>query len=873
MSSLLGTLDKDNTLLPENESVFTDNKSVSSLFPDSLSGGLTGNSFQQNTQNTGWHGSLVAPGLSVPNPKRANPIDFLGISDHSMTGMPLYNKTPLLNQQEHYGSSFSHLSTESRSELSAIGVNVSRVRSTDEPTPDIDSLDFSRRQVNWGHPGTPLNYHQSNVPQSPLDSFQQRGLSPKPSASINAYDWRANNEILSNKRVDTLNDSRSWLFPDKPTNLMSRATSSLGISMASNPAPVNLLTRPVSTPAYLNKNNDSLSGLGLGLGFSIQSNGQSSLFDRSPLLDSVIPPLSTTDLPKTYSPFGPDLPQLNLALNSESLNSMPNSLGLPSDPPEESRWPKPVRYGRALDSTENMLGSIIRPPSTSEKRSNGLSPMSNADRLSISPKPTTHESKIISSQPISREITPPPSAHRNSPKLSINNVDDRAIENVIATNCHHILMDAAEHSLKAVELANTLRARVGTEVLGIVRERWGGLLSLLERHPDRFFVERIPKNDRVSLYNSAKAALALQAQQDSITSRVNDSHIDGSDASNPANLNGGEVLDANGLSQVDAQQASRCLHVGNVPSSYTEVQLMREFEKFGQLDGLKLITQKNGNRRFAFVTYKTVAQAITARHCLSKIHPWKSAISFAHRDFSNNPQGQGHGNNTAANNHGSSNKQKSVHSFIQQNNNLHAHPIDMNGLQASGGFDEYPDERQNHHNHHSHSHHNQHAKLQADHSDQQQFKGSELSHSEETNPHSTMSYSSIAARNSNPSKGEMGSHGTHHAPLVGPHPNIENFPDKNALQIILTRLCDDTYVPTQPWPADAVADSPFCQAVIDQVTHFGGSTTISKLRGFLKHRVGTVDNIKSVPLKALLLAYPNFFKVEGNLVSLVTSST
>jgi hypothetical protein len=62
-----------------------------------------------------------------------------------------------------------------------------------------------------------------------------------------------------------------------------------------------------------------------------------------------------------------------------------------------------------------------------------------------------------------------------------------------------ILVEAANHSLKAVELANTLRARVGTEVLAHIRERWGGLLSLLERHPHKFRVERIPKNDLVTL--------------------------------------------------------------------------------------------------------------------------------------------------------------------------------------------------------------------------------------------------------------------------------------------------------------------------------------------------------------------------------------
>ena len=54
-------------------------------------------------------------------------------------------------------------------------------------------------------------------------------------------------------------------------------------------------------------------------------------------------------------------------------------------------------------------------------------------------------------------------------------------------------------SLKAVELANALRSRVGTDVLAHIRERFGGLLSVLELVPNIFQVFRIPKNDFVAL--------------------------------------------------------------------------------------------------------------------------------------------------------------------------------------------------------------------------------------------------------------------------------------------------------------------------------------------------------------------------------------
>jgi hypothetical protein len=88
------------------------------------------------------------------------------------------------------------------------------------------------------------------------------------------------------------------------------------------------------------------------------------------------------------------------------------------------------------------------------------------------------------------------------------------------------------------------------------------------------------------------------------------------------------------------------------------------------------------------------------------------------------------------------------------------------------------------------------------------------------------------------------------------------------VDFVLRRLCDDTYVPTQPWPVRWDVDAFYCSAVIAQLQQFGGVTTISKLRGFLRSRVNATDNIKSVPLKAMLSGYPGFFTVRSNQVTL-----
>ena len=84
------------------------------------------------------------------------------------------------------------------------------------------------------------------------------------------------------------------------------------------------------------------------------------------------------------------------------------------------------------------------------------------------------------------------------------------------------------------------------------------------------------------------------------------------------------------------EHTSRCLHVGNVPVQLTEQQLYQEFEKFGEVAGLKIVTHRS--RRFAFVTFSTIEQAISAKQRLVKLTPWKSAISYAHKESITPPQ-------------------------------------------------------------------------------------------------------------------------------------------------------------------------------------------------------------------------------------------
>ena len=230
------------------------------------------------------------------------------------------------------------------------------------------------------------------------------------------------------------------------------------------------------------------------------------------------------------------------------------------------------------------------------------------------------------------------SANPLASALNLCGLEDSSVEDIVAKSCRDILVEAASHSLKAVELANTLRARVGTEVLAHIRERWGGLLSLLERHPHVFRVERIPKNDLVTLVNASAglggflpthgsmmmtgsngeretAGLSMRGFSTSPNNVFGGQQQSGSgvfhdrrsppihSSTSPGLLNGGDNYSVSSMGSslagynhmlgnagaLEREGAvSRCLHVGNVPSNMAESQLLRELERYGDVDCLKL---------------------------------------------------------------------------------------------------------------------------------------------------------------------------------------------------------------------------------------------------------------------------------------------
>lgn len=145
-----------------------------------------------------------------------------------------------------------------------------------------------------------------------------------------------------------------------------------------------------------------------------------------------------------------------------------------------------------------------------------------------------------------------------------------------------------------------LRNRIGKASLVTVRERCGGLLVLLERHPRLFRVDRIPKNDCVSLVPTTPAMVAQllsSAASDkggasSGSGATAEDAVDG--AGDAAGAFGGG--DAACASQppgspggADHGMSTRCLHVGNVASNMTEANLRAKFGKYGPIEALKCV--------------------------------------------------------------------------------------------------------------------------------------------------------------------------------------------------------------------------------------------------------------------------------------------
>lgn len=169
---------------------------------------------------------------------------------------------------------------------------------------------------------------------------------------------------------------------------------------------------------------------------------------------------------------------------------------------------------------------------------------------------------------------------------------------------------ATMFAMKSVKLANQVRQRVGVEIFKMMKENFDGFLNLLEHFPDLFYIERIPKEDRVTLSPGAVSDWTIHRLFEDLKEGTR-----------------GQLCVHVGT-QVEAQP-NKSLHVGNVPSFFSEESFAHEFASFQPL-WTNLVTQKG--RRYGFINFATIGQAKVAKDLLSKTKLWKSNISYAKRE-------------------------------------------------------------------------------------------------------------------------------------------------------------------------------------------------------------------------------------------------
>jgi len=257
--------------------------------------------------------------------------------------------------------------------------------------------------------------------------------------------------------------------------------------------------------------------------------------------------------------------------------------------------------------------------------------------------------RVVEVRPINTKKTRQ-TTFSDSVQLDIYALEDTSFEDIIVKSCRSILGEAPRNTLKAVELANFLRARVGSDVLARIREKWGGLLLLLEQHQTRFRVERIPKSDIVSLVVSSDSLAASACTTSSVGTQKNSSgasqkqqlvwvatnnattdDFPGSNSASANNSGAGTGGLGNFNSQgivLDADSRSMHLFVGNISPHWTDEQIANEFSRYGEIEQVSGIRQ-NGIYG-ALIKFATIEQSVAAMQRLSKLSQFLGQVMYAH---------------------------------------------------------------------------------------------------------------------------------------------------------------------------------------------------------------------------------------------------
>ena len=478
---------------------------------------------------------------------------------------------------------------------------------------------------------------------------------------------------------------------------------------------------------------------------------------------------------------------------------------------------------------------------------------------------------------------------------------DIELEEAIYRNAKAILSETSSKCLKSVELANALRDRIGKDALQRTKNLYGGLLVLLELYKETFVVHRIPKNDMVELISSSVHMLPGGARKESYAPpKQARSAMEGPHPPQP--------LDFNTFSAFSAPP-SRCLLISEIPDSVSGTQIWNDFG--GQDIVQKVSIEYQGSKKTGMVVFTSV-NAAKAALVSPALVSWRHLLSFCEYGTGGSEEqnkvgdapsrsagGCAHNGDDAAKSNDSDALARMLTSVCSGLNSLSLHaegtPSGSAKSLLSPSQSIFSDRTES-----------------ADFTegdDATSMGGRSKFFCRSSSSNSTISSSMtgqspppgldrsplafrrmppppintaaevitseamIAADMPSPSSLLSPAHST---PGGTPRLSFSFFDESSDSGLttlsgdmlpkevcdVMNTLCDTFYVPQRTWERNEVGDYLFCQVLTDILsTQFGGNfIQLTKLKQHLKRKFG--GTIRIGPLKALVVAYPDYFEVD-----------
>lgn len=246
------------------------------------------------------------------------------------------------------------------------------------------------------------------------------------------------------------------------------------------------------------------------------------------------------------------------------------------------------------------------------------------------PQPQGNFISALASQPLpyrSQQPAVPPRLTITRPPIDLKRDSDLEL-----TVCHCariVLFETPSKCLKSVELANSLRDRIGKDSLQRTKALYGGLLVLLELFPQHFFVHRIPKNDMVELIDHSSPYASFPHHQRSTEPRFPIPPMNlqqyNVDQVQPKPIERVREIKPPAVFVAPARPTDHFIVINDVPDALTGGDLWNEFGGAGIVQKVSLDFQGTKRTGIIYFTSDEVASKSFQLHSAGK---WKGRLVY-----------------------------------------------------------------------------------------------------------------------------------------------------------------------------------------------------------------------------------------------------